>query len=267
MASTQTTVSGRPESYRVQPRRPGASGVNVGTTERWISLIAGVPLTCYGLVRLGFGGITLVLLGGSAIYRGVTGHSLLYQALEVNTATKRHSTLTTLPDHQGIRVQRSMTVNRAPEALYNFWNNVENMPLFMLYVESVRSTGSNRSHWVAKTPIVRTRVEWDSEVTENQENRFIAWRTLEDMPIAHAGSVRFEPAAYGHETIVTLTLEFRQRGGAIGESVAKFLGYVPERLTQEDLRRFKELMEAGEIAQSESRPSGRSNVEAAQVVA
>jgi uncharacterized membrane protein len=139
-----------------------------------------------------------------------------------------------------------MTVNRSAESLYHFWHEVENLPLFMRYIQAVTSTGDNRSHWMAKAPITGATVEWDSEVTVDQENRYIAWRTPGETSLAHAGSVRFEPALYSQETVVTLTLDFYQRGGPVVQVITQILGYVPEQLTLEDLRRFKELMEAGD---------------------
>lgn len=264
MSSTQTAISTRYDTSRVQPAAQRAKAINIGTTERRISFIAGALLTLYGLIRLDMPGIVLALPGGSALYRAVTGHSFLYQALGVSTLEKKRSSLTFLPDHQGIRVRKSMTINRSAESLYHFWHKVENVPLFMKYIESVPSSGDHRSHLIAKAPITGATVEWDSEITVEQENRYIAWRALGKTPFAHDGSVRFEPTLHGHETVVTLTLDFYQRGGLIVEAITKIWGYVPEHLTQEALRNFKELTEAGEIARAESRPSGYANVEAAR---
>jgi uncharacterized membrane protein len=266
MSSTQTAISTRSGTSNAQPAQQRPRAINVGTIERRIALVAGTLLTLYGLRRLDVWGIVLALLGGSADYRAVTGHSFLYQALGVSTLEKKRSSLICLPEHQGIRVRKSMTVNRSAESLYQFWDRVENMPLFMKYVESVTSSGDHRSHWLAKAPITGAIVEWDSEVTVDQENRYIAWRTLGETPFAHASSVRFEPALYGHETVVTLTMDFYRRGGPIVEAITKFLGYVPEHLTQEALRSFKELMEAGEIARAESRPTASANREAAHSI-
>jgi uncharacterized membrane protein len=245
MPSTHTVISTPPGTFRIQPAERGARAINVGTTERRVSVIGGAILTFYELTRLDLKSIVLALLAGSAIYRGITGHSFLYQAFGVNTCEKRPGMLVHLSARPGIRVRRTMTINRSAESLYQFWHEVENLPLFMKYVQSVRSTGDNRSHWMAKAPITGAAVEWDSEVTVDQENRYIAWRTPGETPLAHAGSVRFEPAQYSHETVVTLTLDFYQSGSPVVQAISKFLGYVPEQLTLEDLRRFKELVEAG----------------------
>jgi uncharacterized membrane protein len=246
MPSIRTVISTPPGTFRIQPVDHGAKTINIGTIERLMSVIGGAILTFYELTRLDLKSIVLALLGGSAIYRGITGHSFLYSALGVNTGEKRRSTLKHLSARPGIRVRRTMTVNRSAESLYHFWHEVENLPFFMKYIQSVTSTGDNRSHWMAKAPITGATVEWDSEVTVDQENRYIAWRILGETPLAHAGSVRFEPALYSQETVVTLTLDFYQRGGPVVQVITQILGYVPEQLTLEDLRRFKELMEAGD---------------------
>ena len=244
MPSTRTVISTPPGVFHIQPADHGAKTINIGTSERWVSVIGGAILTFYELARLDPKAIILALLGGSAIYRGITGHSFLYQVLGVNTREKRRSALMHLSARPEIRVRRTMTINRSAESLYQFWHEVENLPLFMNHVQSVTSTGDNGSHWVAKTPITGATIEWDSEVTVDQENRYIAWRTLGETPLAHAGSVRFEPARYSQATVVTLTLDFYQRGGPVVQGITRFLGYMPEQLALEDLRRFKELMDA-----------------------
>ena len=244
MPSTRTVISTPPGIFPTEPADHRAKTINIGTTERRVSVIGGTILTFYELTRLDLKAVMLALLGGSAIYRGITGHSILYQALGIDTHKKRWSALVRPPARPEIRVRRTMTINRPAESLYQFWREVENLPLFMNYVQSVTSTGDNGSHWVAKTPITGATVEWDSEVTVDQENRYIAWRTLGETPLAHAGSVRFEPARYSQATVVTLTLDFYQRGGRIVQGITKILGYMPEQLALEDLRRFKKLMDA-----------------------
>ncbi|TMD69681.1 MAG: DUF2892 domain-containing protein [Chloroflexi bacterium] len=249
----QTNISSR-------LHQDGTRTINVGPMERLISIAGGGALTYYGLRHLSLRGALFALLGGDLVYRGITGHCWLYQVLGVSTAEKLRSTLVRLPDNQGIKVKRTVTINRPAEDLYRFWEDVENMPRFMKYIQEVSRTGENRSHWVAQSAVLGTRLEWDSEVTHSQAPSLIAWRTLNQTSFAHAGTVRFGPTPYGNETTVTLTLEFRQPVGQVGAITEKLLGYIPEQLALEDLRRFKQLMEAAEIAQSESHPSGRSTM-------
>ena len=258
--TTPQTASTSKQNISSRLHQDGTRTINVGPMERLISIAGGGALTYYGLRHLSLRGALFALLGGDLVYRGITGHCWLYQVLGVSTAEKVRSTLVRLPDNQGIKVKRTVTINRPAEDLYRFWEDVENMPRFMKYIQEVSRTGENRSHWVAQSPVLGTRLEWDSEVTHSQAPSLIAWRTLNQTSFAHAGTVRFGPAPYGNETTVTLTLEFRQPVGQVGAITEKLLGYIPEQLALEDLRRFKQLMEAAEIAQSESHPSGRSTM-------
>jgi uncharacterized membrane protein len=234
----------------------GTRGININETERLISIAAGIPVTIFGLTRGILNGLVPTLFGGCLISRGVTGHSFLYQVLGVSTV-KHTPTIATLPNNQGIQVKRAVTIIASPEELYRYWRNFQNAPRFMVNVESVQATGDGRSHWVAKTPM-GTKVEWDAEVTNDEPDRLIAWRRTQGPFLAPSGgSVHFEPKRQGRETVTRLEIEFRQLRGPIGTMLGNVLGQIPEQLVRQDLERFKELMEAGEIATTAGQPSGR----------
>lgn len=236
----------------------GSNDVNVGQTERWASALVGGGLAIFGLTRRTWGGVVLALVGGSLIYRGSTGHCHMYDALGVNTAgTESDNPLVSVPANRGIKVEKSVTINKSPAELYSFWKNFENLPRFMNHLESVKTTSEGRSHWVAKAPAGRT-VEWDAEIYNEKENELIAWRSLEGADVDNAGSVRFEAAPGGHGTVVKVTLKYDPPGGIIGATIAKLFGEEPSQQIEEDLRRFKQVMEAGETATIEGQPSGRS---------
>jgi uncharacterized membrane protein len=143
-----------------------------------------------------------------------------------------------------LRVRRRTTVNRPPDALYRFWRDFTNAPRFMERVEAVQASGERRTHWRAKGPAGLT-IEWDAEVTEDRPGELIAWRSADDTPFRHSGVVRFEPAPAGRGTVVTVEMEYAPPGGAVTATAAKLIGYAPEQQLQEDLRRFKQLMETG----------------------
>lgn len=149
-----------------------------------------------------------------------------------------------------IPVNKSIVINAAPEELYRFWHDFENLPRFMRHLESVSITGEGRSHWVAKAP-AGTSVEWDAEITEDRPNELIAWRSLEGADVDNSGSVRFERAPGGRGTVVHVELDYRPPGGALGALVARLLGEEPEGQLQADLRRFKQVMETGEVVISD----------------
>jgi uncharacterized membrane protein len=236
----------------------GGSEVNVGQYERWASAIGGGALALYGLTRRTWGGAVLALVGGSLIHRGTTGHCYMYQATGINTAgTGTDNPLVSVPAGHGVKVEESVTVNRSPEELYRFWRNFENLPRFMNHLESVREMGGGRSHWVAKAPAGST-VEWDAEIYNEKENELIAWRSLEGADVDNAGSVRFEGAPGAGSTVVRVTLKYDPPGGVVGAAIAKLFGEEPAQQIAEDLRRFKQVMEAGEAASPEGQTSERS---------
>lgn len=235
---------------------------NVGEVERWASAIGGGALAVYGLTRVlgggSLGGAVLALVGGALVYRGATGHCNVYQAAGINTAgTGMDNPVVSVPATRGIRVEKSVTINKSPAELYQFWRRFENLPRFMNHLESVTTTGEGRSHWVAKAP-AGTTVEWDAEVYNEKEGELIAWRSLDGADVDNAGSVRFEPASGGRGTTVRVTLRYDPPGGALGAGVARLFGENPEQQIEEDLRRFKQVMETGEISTTTGQPSGRS---------
>src|SRR5207237_10075425 len=117
---------------------------------------------------------------------------------------------------------------------------------FMQHLVSVRQLDHRRSHWIAKAPAGRT-VEWDAEIINEIPDELIGWRTLDGADVISAGSVRFTPATGRRGTEVRVRLQYYPPGGKLGSAVAWIFGAEPSQTIQEDLRRFKRLMEAGEI--------------------
>jgi hypothetical protein len=98
-------------------------------------------------------------------------------------------------------------------------------------------------------------VEWDAELLVQRENELIGWRSSGG--IDHAGSVRFETAPGGRGTVVRVQFQYNPPGGKIGAGIAKLFGEEPEQQVTEDLHRFKQLMETGQIPSIEGQVSGR----------
>jgi uncharacterized membrane protein len=112
------------------------------------------------------------------------------------------------------------------------------------------------SHWVAKGP-AGVRVEWDARIINEVDNKVIGWQSLTGSSISTAGSVNFDEDPHG--TRVTVHLQYHPPGGKLGAAVAKIFGEEPNQTIREDLRRFKQLMETGEIPTTEGQPSGRAS--------
>lgn len=227
-------------------------GRNVSETERMASLIGGGALIAFGLIRRKWDGLALAAAGGSLMYRGITGHCNVYQALGVNTA-KRSGRSVSVPYELGIRIDETVTINKPPAEVYKFWRNLENLPKFMANVESVREIDNRHSHWVVKGP--GGSVEWQAEIINEKESELIGWRSLSGSQVANAGSVQFKPAG-DRGTTVRIELQYEPPGGTIGATIAKLMGRDPSKQIAEDLRRLKQLMETGEIATIQGQTSG-----------
>ncbi|HYE02535.1 MAG TPA: SRPBCC family protein, partial [Phycisphaerales bacterium] len=156
----------------------------------------------------------------------------------------------------GIHVEKAVTINRPAEELYRFWRQLENLPRVMGHLERVEVIDNTRSHWVAKAP-AGFEVEWDAEIINDEPGALIAWKAVEGSQVPNAGSVRFLPAPPGRGTEVKVTLEYLPPAGRLGAAIAKLFGEEPSQQVRDDLARFKQLMESGEIASVEGQPAGR----------
>jgi uncharacterized membrane protein len=221
-----------------------SSHVNVGGTERVLSILGGVPLILYGFSRRSPAGLGLSLIGGDLLYRGVTGNCAIYQTLGIDHGATFQGAQTSVPYEQGIRVEESVVVSRPRSEVYAFWRNLEHLPDFMDHLESVKVVNDTRSHWVAKAP-AGTQVEWDAEIINDEKNERIGWRSLPGSEIPNAGSVQFLKGPGGHGTRVKVELEYMPPAGPLGAAVAKLFGEEPSQQVRDDLQRLKALLENG----------------------
>jgi uncharacterized membrane protein len=153
-----------------------------------------------------------------------------------------------------IRVSTGITVNKPAEDLHAFWRDFSRLPEFMTHLESVEPAADGRSHWVASAPVGS--VEWDAQVVEDVPGEVIAWRSTEGATVPNSGAVRFRAAPAGRGTEVRVELTYEPPAGALGSAVAKLLGEEPQQQVEDDLRRFKQVVETGEVVRSEGSPEG-----------
>lgn len=156
---------------------------------------------------------------------------------------------------QDVPVTVTLAINAPPDEVYAFWRKLENLPRFMQNIESVRETGDRTSHWIAKMP-GGVRLQWQSEIVEDQPNQFISWRTREGSEVNHCGSVRFETAPGGRGTLLKVEMYYGLPGGRVAQQAARLISAAPETVIKEDLRRLKQLIETGEVATTRGQPSG-----------
>lgn len=213
-------------------------------TERWASLIGGGALVLMGLKERSLRGALMAVAGGGLIYQGVTKQSTVQQAQEA------------IGMNQSIKVEKTVTINKSADELYRYWRNFENLPHFMKHLKSVTVYNDKRSHWIASAPLGNN-VEWDAEIINERENELIAWASVEGADIENSGFVRFKSAPANRGTEVKVVLEYNPPGGALAAAFAKLFGEEPKQQIGDDLRRFKQIMEASEIATTEGQPTGR----------
>lgn len=254
-----TGVAGRTGWMRLVGIREIAAGVGILSTRKpagWLwTRVAGdaMDLALLGLVA-GASGTRKrrrVALATAAV-AGVA-------ALDVLTSVRQSRRPTPAPAVSAsgaLTVEKSITVNRSADDCYRYWRDLENLPRFMRHLEQVKSTADNRTHWKARGPVGAS-VEWDAEVTVDQPGELLAWHSVAGADVDNAGTVRFERAAGGRGTIVRVDLQYSPPGGKAGGLLAKLFGEEPSQQLDEDLRRFKWLLETGEIPTTVGQSSGR----------
>ena len=263
-AAPRRTKSSRARTNGTQQHalRYDAGAHNVAQPERVGSVALGAALVTYGIRRRDPAGAIAALLGGAFVIRGATGHCPVYRAMGVSTGNvdailgPSHDDVTgraaTVNARRAVKVERAVTIAADRNTLYAFWRNFENLPRFMQHLASVRVESPTRSHWVAKAP-AGTVVEWDAEIINEVEGSLIAWKSTGDAEVPNAGSVHFADAPRDRGTIVKVVMDVEPPAGNLGFVIAKLFGEDPDRQVREDLRKFKQLMETGEITTSARR--------------
>jgi uncharacterized membrane protein len=247
MKSTQ-----RVESPASEPRR---RFVNVGSTERKLSVAVGSALAVLGLSRRSLGGAALAVGAGGLVYRGLSGHCPAYRAVGINTNNDDAPAPEDYFDH-GIHVRHSVTINKQPAELFRIWRELKNLPTIMSHLKSVTVRDDKTSQWTATGP-AGTEVSWDAQIINEEPDALIAWQSLPGADVDNAGSVRFVPAPGDRGTELVVTLDYMPPAGQVGRYVAKLFGQEPMQQLREDLRRFKQKMETGVIPTTQGQPRGQ----------
>lgn len=226
---------------------------NVSSNERWLSVAAGSTLALLAAAGR-TPPLASALLAGGLLYRASTGNCMVYQALGVSTADSTNPNAVVAGGH-GSKVEHAVTVNKSLMDAYTFWRNFENLPNFMTHLIDVDTTTDGKSHWVARGPL-GVKFEWDAEIVTDTPGEVIAWRSLDGADVDTAGSVRFTRLPGGRGTEVRVTLKYDPPGGKVSTALAKLVGQSPEAQIRADMRRFKQLLEAGELPTTEGQPHG-----------
>lgn len=222
-----------------------------GALERWAALAAAAAVVGYGVSRRSWPGLLMAAGAAPLAYRGATGR---WPAGLESLVGSSGDTREALSGSRGINVHESVRLECPVDDVYRFWSHLENLPTFMENLLAVTDLGGGRSHWVARGP-AGLRVEWDAEIINQIQNKVLAWRSLPGGDVVSAGSVTFAPARGDHGgTQLTVTLQYEPPAGKFGQLVASAFGREPSQTIREDLRRLKQLLEAGEIAKAAGSP-------------
>jgi uncharacterized membrane protein len=143
-------------------------------------------------------------------------------------------------------VGRAVTINRPRAELFAYFRDFTNLVHFVENVERIEVIDAKRSHWVVKAPGGRT-VEWDALITDEVEGEYLAWASQPGADVANSGRIDFRDAG-ARGTVVTATLLYDPPYGVVGKLIAKLFQREPAIQARRDLRRFKQLMETGEVA-------------------
>jgi uncharacterized membrane protein len=226
---------------------------NVGPRERVVSLAAGLPLVLLSMRRGSLYNTFYAVAGAEMLYRGLTGHCPVYQAVGFQRLNGQPDPETTVPFGQGLRVAASVIVPQSPKTVYDFWHRLETLPEVMEHLVSVTVLDERRSHWVAKAPAGQT-VSWNAEIIEDEPNRLISWRSLEGADVANAGSVRFDSLPDGEGTLVRVELEYVPPAGPLGAVVATLLGASPAQEIAADLAGLSDLLPTVKTRRHSAKP-------------
>jgi len=180
---------------------------------------------------------TRMLIVGAGVAAGFYGVSRIIRGKRINT----------LPYDYGIKMKKAVTVKCTPKSLYTYWRNLSNLTTLFDNVLAVQAMDDSRSHWTLRVP-GGVNLEWDAEITIDRPSEMIGWRSFDGADIDNAGYVRFERAPAGRGTVVRVALQYNPPAGKLGAALSALFGEKPTSQIEEALRKFKQLMEAGEIA-------------------
>lgn len=223
-----------------EKRASDTTDADPGGQERIVSAAVGGALVLYGLGRRSVVGTVAALVGGVLLYRGVRGND-------------RRSTPGTAG---GVEVERSVTVGRPADELYEIWRNPEQLSRIVGRAGEVSDANDDRQRWTVDAPLGRS-VEWETRIVEERPGEFLRWESLEGSRVSTEGSLRFREAPGDRGTEVTLRVRVDPPGGALGSSVIERLDAAPDAVVGEALRRFKSLAETGGIPSTEHNLSAR----------
>lgn len=243
METTQIEINREGKTASIPPAT-GSSRINVSTPERIASVIGGTALSVFAIRNFSkTGGKAMAIAAAMLLKRGATGYCEVNALMNRNTAQAKSAS--------AIEAHGTFTIRKPREEVYSFWRKLDNLPRFMKHLESVEVLDQTRSTWKARIPGGIGTVTWEAVIQEEQQDTLLRWASQPGSTIDNAGEVRFTDAPRNEGTEVSARISYRLPAGDAGTLAGKIVNPIVEKMVREDLRRFKSLMETGEIPTSE----------------
>ncbi len=230
-----------PESITKTLRNISTQTVNVNDNERLLSVTLGTFFLTRGLKKVS---VLNTLLGGYLIYRGASGHCPVYSQVQRNKYTDKP---------EAVNIQTTLIVNKSRQEVYDFWRKLENLPLFMKHLKTVKEVDEKRSHWEASVPGNLTTISWDAEIVKEEDGKLISWKSLPGATVENAGKVDFQDSLGGQGTELRVVITYRPPAGKVGSGIAWLLNPVFRKMIENDIVNFKQYIETGFLASVEDK--------------
>lgn len=204
--------------------------VNVGLTERFVSVFAGAVLLSKS-IKNPFQ--AKFLYGAYLTYRGFTGKCLLYEQLDINSKKP-----------QAINIRGEFVIDKPAREVYNYWRNLNNLPRSIQHLMDVEMIDENTSHWKSNVLGKMLPIDWNAEIVKDEPGHLIGWRATKDSILQHVGKVEFDPTPDGTATILKVVLSYHPSIGGLGIGVARLLNPYFEKMLTKEIKNFKHKIEA-----------------------
>jgi len=240
------------QQRREMARQGKGTRVNVGSTERWVSALAGGMLAAWGLRRRGKAGYGGALVGAELLYRGISGHCPAYSAIGISTSARRERGEPSDIDHdRSIHVRQAVIIEAPRTDVYALCRDLSLYPRVMQRLERVEYRTPTQSRWVLHGP-AGMHFKWELDVVAEREGEWIAWRTIEPSDVPNTGTLMFRTVR-GGATELFISLEVQPPLGHVGDAVARLFGQSPDQQVRHALVRFKHLVESGRFGRGKAK--------------
>jgi len=224
-----------------QGGRQQQQGTGMGSAYQMAPLVVGGLMAALGLRRGGWLGYGIALAGLGVMQQSFSGKPDLYEWAGYGDRVDH--------DSRAVTAAHTMTISRPREEIYKYFRDFSNLAKFMKHVDRIDIIDNDHSHWVVLAP-GGLKVSWQAEITDDQPNRRVAWRSMDGADVPNWGHVEFREAPAGRGTEMHVVIRYEPPGGMLGRAIARALGREPQVQLREDLERFKRIMETGEGALS-----------------